>query len=68
MKLVELRSLYKTDRKQERYIRALQDRGSLKKYINKDGYMCYSEEELERYKRNARVGRPIKYKGDKVYE
>lgn len=66
--LIELRKVYKEDRKLERYIRAMQDRGAIKKYINNDGYMCYDSAELEKYKKNARVGRPIKYMGVKDYE
>ena len=59
--LIELRSLYHTDRKKERYIRSLQDRGAIPKHINKDGYMCYSVREYERYMKTKKVGRPNKY-------
>ena len=59
--LVEIRTLYNTDRKKERYIRALQDSGRLKKHINKNGYVCYDTLELERYKKKTKRGRPAKY-------
>lgn len=58
---IELRSLYKLDRKKERYIRALQDRGVLPKHINKNGYMCYDTLELEKYLKKRKIGRPNKY-------
>lgn len=58
---IELRKVYQTDRKLERYIRALQDRGVLSKIVNENGYMCYDSKELENYKKKARVGRPNKY-------
>lgn len=58
----ELRKLARTDRAKANYIRALQNRGVLKKHINEKGYVCYDPEELKRHKMTIRWGRPVKIK------
>lgn len=56
----ELRKLDKQNRNKSNYIRVLQNRGKINKYINEKGYICYDPCEFRAYKKNAKVGRPIK--------
>lgn len=56
----ELRNLAKIDRAKANYIRALQNRGVIKKIINEKGYVCYDSTELRLYQKNVRWGRPAK--------
>lgn len=54
----ELRMLDKENRAKSCYIRTLQHNGKIKKIVNEKGYLCYDEEELERYYSNVKIGRP----------
>lgn len=65
-KLVELRTLRKTNRSLMNYIGALQARGAIGAYVSEDGYAAYCPEEFEQYKKTARRGRPLErnYKGE----
>ena len=56
----ELRNLAKVDRAKANYIRALQNRGVIKKIVNEKGYVCYDSTELRLYQKNVRWGRPVK--------
>ena len=58
----ELRKLAKSDRAKANYIRALQNRGVIKKMTNEKGYLCYDTEELRNYQTTVRWGRPAKIK------
>lgn len=58
--LKELRKLDVTNRAKSNYIRALQVRGKLKRYITPQGYLAYETEEFKQYKATARKGRPLK--------
>lgn len=58
----ELRKLAKTNRAKANYIRALQNRGVIKKLVNEKGYVCYDPEELRNYQATVRWGRPAKIK------
>ena len=42
------------------YIGILQNKGKLRKYLDKDGFVCYSAQEYEEYSKKARRGRPSK--------
>ena len=55
----EVRKLEKSNYKKARYIRTLLDRKRIKSYV-KNGFMAYDTEEYNEYRKNARVGRPIK--------
>lgn len=66
IELVELRAVQKESRSKANYIRALQARGAIGFHKSKDGYAAYCPEELEKWKKTARRGRPLKdnYKGE----
>lgn len=61
MKLCEIRKL--PTRSRLSYINDLQSRGKIKRYITKDGYVAYDEDEFEAYKKTAKAGRPRKRGG-----
>lgn len=48
------------DRSKANYIRMLQNHGKIKKIIGENGYLYYDTEELEKYKKTVKLGRPIK--------
>lgn len=50
----------KEDRPLGSYIGMLQTKGKIKKYLDKDGYVCYSVKELDDYRKNVKMGRPTK--------
>ena len=56
----ELRMLDKENRPKSNYIRCLQNKGKIKQIINEKGYVCYDEDELEKYYSNVKMGRPPK--------
>lgn len=58
----ELRKLAKTNRAKANYIRALQNRGVIKKLVSEKGYVCYNPKELQDYQATVRWGRPVKIK------
>ena len=58
----ELRKPARTHRAQANHIRALQNRGVLKKIVNEDGYACYDTEELKHRQKTVKWGRPVKIK------
>ena len=56
--LIEVRTLDTISK--QHTIRSLQQRGLLGKYINKYGYICFKQEELDEYNKYKRRGRPPK--------
>lgn len=56
----ELRMLDKENRPKSNYIRCLQNKGKIKQIINDKGYVCFDEDELEKYYSNVKIGRPPK--------
>lgn len=56
----EIRKLAKTNRGKANYIRALQNRGDLKKIVNENGYACYDTEEFKHRQKTVKWGRPVK--------
>ena len=58
--LKELRILAKTNRAKANHIRALQNRGVIKKHLNEKGYLCYDTEELKKREATIKWGRPPK--------
>ena len=56
--LREIRKLKK--RGTQNYIRALQYRGIISAHLNEAGYICYDPEELAKYKKTHKRGRPPK--------
>lgn len=56
----ELREVWRESTAKEKYIRHLQDIGSIKKIISENGYVAYDTEEYDEYKRTVKRGRPIK--------
>jgi hypothetical protein len=57
--IIEIRKL---DAKEGNTVRTLQFRGILTRYVNAKGYACFDRFELERYRRNVKMGRPVKMK------
>lgn len=57
---VSIASLSKKDKSKANYIRCLQNRGYIKKYLDSNGHLCYSVRELQDYKKNVKIGRPLK--------
>lgn len=57
---INLANLSKRDRAKANYIRCLQNRGLIKKYLDENGCICYSVRELQDYKKNVKIGRPSK--------
>lgn len=56
----ELRVLDKVDHSKAVYIRTLIERKRIKKYVSEKGYVAYDTEELKKYQKNVKIGRPIK--------
>ena len=56
--LREIRKI--TPRARANYLRRLQKKGKIGKYINSKGYVCYNSEELSAYRKTAKKGRPAK--------
>ena len=56
----ELRVFSKENIAKAKYIRSLQNNGKIKKIINDKGYVCFDEDELEKYYSNVKIGRPPK--------
>ena len=50
----ELRKWAKTHLAKANYIRALQNRGVIKKLFNEKGHLCYEPEELKNYQSTVR--------------
>ena len=57
-KLVEIRTI--DSHSKQIMIYRLLSIGKLKKYINKDGYVCFDSAEFEKYSKSKRRGRPAK--------
>ena len=58
--IIELRTIDKENHSKAVYIRTLIDRKKINKYVSERGYVAYDPQELEEYKKNVRVGRPVK--------
>ena len=58
--LKEIRKLAKTNRPKANYIRALQNRGLIKRLVSEKGYVAYDPDELKEYQANVHWGRPLK--------
>ena len=56
----ELSMLDNENRTISNYMRCLQNKGKIKQIINEKGYVCYDEDELEKYYSNVKMGRPPK--------
>ena len=58
--LMELRKVAKRNKKKAAYIRQMQYRGLIRKYINEKGYVCYDVDEYKQFRKTRKMGRPIK--------
>lgn len=60
--LIELRTLRKERRGYMQYIFSLRSRGAIGAYVSDAGYAAYCPAEVEEFKKNVRVGRPLSRK------
>lgn len=58
--LIEIREIYRGNPFLAQYIRELQYRGKLKRYVNENNVACFDDDEYFEYKKKAKVGRPLK--------
>lgn len=56
----QIKKLRKTNKPKAMYLYNLMSRGLLTKIVDEKGYLCYDTEEYAKYRKNARIGRPIK--------